>query len=350
MMPKAQWLVFLVLLFVNGGAVQADLPFDFYVAADTRQYAGPGTYDSCAYFRGVTEAMQSLGPAAFVISPGDIDPPSGVQWTLTDTLGADVMWYPTVGNHELPGGGSESSYGANLAWLAAYNYDANGPLVPPNIVRLGPSTCPTTTYAFDYANAHFVILNEYCDQDGNHATDGDISDTLYTWLRDDLQANTLPFVFVVGHEPAYPQPDEESGRVRHLGDSLDRHPAHRDRFWDLLWQEGVTAYFCGHTHNYSATRIDGVLQIDAGHARGQGDVGARSTFLKVSVDAGQVTFTTYRVSPTDPCAYQMTDQWSVEPLAVKVRWAQPWYDESWAAPLLILSLAVVAFRAWRWQR
>ena len=117
---------------------------------------------------------------------------------------------------------------------------------------------------------------------------------LYNWLAADLSATDRTHVFVFGHEPAYVQPDADNGRVRHLGDSLDQHPAHRDRFWNLLRDERVVAYICGHTHNYSAVEIDGVWQLDAGHARGRGDSGARSTFIMINVDASGVTFRAYR--------------------------------------------------------
>ena len=99
----------------------------------------------------------------------------------------------------------------------------------------------------------------------------------------DLEANEKPVVFVVGHEPAFPQPDDESGRERHMNDSLNNHAANRDRFWQCLKDFDVTAYICGHTHNYSAAVIDGMWQIDAGHARGTADAGARSTFLGIAV-------------------------------------------------------------------
>jgi len=252
--------------------------FAFAVTADMRQYAGPGLYDSVHYFRGACEAIAALGDVAFMVSPGDIDPPLGVQWTLSQTFGADFPWYPGVGNHE-------AETPDDVAWLQAYDY---GPVNP------GPSGCPTTTYSFDYGVAHLVMLNVYCDAGGPTETDGKISDHLYEWLAADLQATDQPYVFVFGHEPAFPQPDAETGRERHIGDSLDAHPASRDRFWDLLAAHGVVAYICGHTHNYSAVRIDGVWQLDAGHARGKGDRGAPSTFLVIRVEKDAVILETYR--------------------------------------------------------
>lgn len=251
--------------------------FTFAVTADMRAYSGPA-YDTPQYFRGACEAIADLGGGAFMVSPGDIDPPAGVRWTITQTLGITTTWYPVVGNHE-------KETAADMDWLRSYAY---GPVNP------GPSGCPTTTYSFDYQNAHFVILNEYCDETGDTATDGDVSDHLHGWLAGDLEATEKAHIFVFGHEPAYPWPDADNGRIRHLGDSLDQYPTHRDRFWSLLEQEGVTAYICGHTHNHSAVKIDSVWQLDAGHARGKGDTGARSAFILIHVDGPVVKFETYR--------------------------------------------------------
>jgi hypothetical protein len=268
--------------------------FAFVVASDMRQWAGPGAYDTPDYFRGAVEAIGGRGPGELMLSPGDIDPVGGVYWTITSTLGSDYAWFPIVGNHELPGAGNESSPGANMAWLRAYDYDANGPGMPPDLVRAGPAGCPETTFSFDYGNAHFVVLNQYCDESGDTATDGDVPDHLYDWLVADLAATDREHIFVFGHEPAFPQPDADNGRLRHENDSLNKYPAHRDRFWAFLSMPRVRAYFCGHTHNYSAVQIDGVWQIDAGHARGMGDTGAPSTFLIVHVDGPQVRFEAYR--------------------------------------------------------
>jgi hypothetical protein len=258
--------------------------FAFAVTADIREWAGP-LYDEPSYFRGALEAIAALGGTDFMVSPGDIDPPPNILWTITRTLGTTYPWYPVVGNHELPGGGNEISYGSNMVWLRAYDK---------GLVNPGPSGCPTTTYSFDYQNAHLVMLNEYCDIYGDDLADGNVTDHLYDWLTSDLDATRQPHIFVFGHEPAYPQPDADNGRLRHEDDSLNRYPEERDRFWRLLRESRVTAYICGHTHNYSTVWIDGVWQVDVGHARGLGDTGAPSTFVIISIDDLNVAFDVYR--------------------------------------------------------
>jgi len=79
-----------------------------------------------------------------------------------------------------------------------------------------------------------------------------------------------------------------------MEDSLNANPANRDRFWKLLNKAGVLAYICGHTHNYSVVKIEGVWQIESGHARGKGDLGAPSTFLIIHVNGDSVEFNSYR--------------------------------------------------------
>ncbi len=259
--------------------------FEFAVSADQRQYAGSGQYDTSSYFRGAMEALDLLDPGVFMVSPGDIDPVADQRWTIDAVLGAAYTWYPVVGNHELPGDGSESYTGENMDYLRAYNYGS---------VNGGPTGCPETTFSFDYDNVHFVVINEYCDLAGDTATNGDIPDHLYNWLVTDIQGTTKDHIFVFGHEPAYPLPDMDNNRLRHETDSLNQNAANRDRFWNLLRDEGVLAYMHGHTHNTSAEKIDGVWQVDVGHARGAGDTGAASTFTKVRVSGTVATLDIYR--------------------------------------------------------
>lgn len=265
----------------------------FSVASDMRSYTGCNR----DHFRGVCDAIDAGGKGAFMVSAGDVSPPMETFSIIQSHLGHDYTWYPVVGNHE-----AETS--VYMRWLRAFN--ENG-IALPNIVHAGPPGCEETTYSFEYGNAHFVVLNEYYDGASDRATNGDVHDALHDWLIQDLDANAKPVVLVFGHEPAYPQPDAYTGRLRHEDDSLNIHPQNRDRFWQTLNTYGVTAYVCGHTHNYSAVRVrsdgsidpsgtTGVWQIDSGHARGTGDRSAPSTFVMFwVVEDGSVWFSAYRL-------------------------------------------------------
>jgi hypothetical protein len=206
-----------------------------------------------------------------MISPGDIDPIPAVRSTLDRFFGYNYVWYPVIGNHE-------AETPQDLIWLHVWS---TGPI--PGLVRQGPPTCKATAYSFDHGIAHFAVLNQYCDDKSEKGVKGDVVSVVHDWLVADLAGNRKPVVFVVGHEPIVAVPDMDNGRVRHKGDSLDAHPESAKRFVDLLRQHNVTAYLTAHTHNASVTNIAGVWQIDCGHARGLGDKGARSTFMKVHV-------------------------------------------------------------------
>lgn len=261
--------------------------FTFSVTCDMRRYAGiEGAFNDSSYFRGACEVIKRFGPGEFMVSPGDIDPPANVRATISQVLGEEYLWYPVVGNHE-------EETASDMDYLRAYDYDANGD-APPNIVNTGPPGAEETCFSFDFENAHFVAINQYYDGTSDVALDGYISEALYTWLAADLAATSKEHIFVIGHEPAFPRGDEYNNRKRHVGDSLDKYPGNRDLFWDLLDSADVTAYICGHSHNYSTYLVEGVWQIDAGHCRGTGDEGAPSTAMLIHVDEDKVSFDTYR--------------------------------------------------------
>ncbi len=255
--------------------------FSFIVTADMREYGG-SKYQDSKYFQGVCEAIELVGKGAFMISPGDIDPPWEVSETIARVLGDDYYWYPAVGNHEAETDG-------DMEWIREW-YGGK----TPGLVRRGPEGSEETTFSFEHGNAHFVLLNIFYDGDSDTGTDGDVVDELYDWLKSDLEANSKPVTFVFGHDPMVSIPDADNGRQRPVDDSMNAYPENNIRFQKLLREHGVAAYFCGHTHNYSDAKINGVWQIDAGHARGMGDTGARSTFLKVNVGDEGVSVEVYR--------------------------------------------------------
>ncbi len=271
-----------------------EITLAFAVASDMRDYAA----DDRRYFRGVAERLHDGGPGVFMVSAGDIDPPDVVYQTLTTYVSADYGWFPVVGNHE-------AEAAADMDFIRAF--DPGGAYVPENL-RSGPVGTESTTYSFEADGIHFVILNEYFDGISDTGTDGDVTDATYAWLTDDLANRTAETALVFGHEPAFVLPDIETGRIRHEGDSLDQYPSNRDRFWTALEDAEVTAYICGHTHNYSVKRFGSVWQVDSGHARGLGDTGAPSTFLMFyATTAGGLWLYPYRMD-TETNTYELTLQ------------------------------------------
>jgi len=253
------WILCLIPFHLLAGEQNWDNAFTFIIAADMRNFANEDNY-STKHFPGALHAIKRIGKGAFLISPGDIDadPPEAVREIITRVLGADYPWYPVIGNHE-----PESP--SMMEYLRNYNKDGKS---LPNLVNKGPKGCEETTYSFDWDSCHFVVINQYYDGERDWSADGDVVPELLNWLENDLQSTNKKFIFVFGHEPIISMPDLDNGRIRHQGDSLDKYPKNLFRFHQVMQKYGVLAYACGHTHNTSIGKINGIWQLDSGHARG----------------------------------------------------------------------------------
>ncbi len=259
---------------LSGSVLAAD--FSFTLTSDVQGATATSQYPAV-----LNDIAATGGPGVFMIFPGDAWPPNngGVDGCLRAKFGQNFVWYPVVGNHEL----DNADY---MQWTRNQYYSL------PYIVNPGPPNCTTTTYSFDYGNAHFVVLNEYYNGTSDVGTDGNIVPALYNWLAADLAATTKKWIFVTGHEPAYPQCDTDyPDQCRHIGDSLDQYPTNRNAFWALLDTYDVVAYFCGHTHTYYRYLKNGVWEVNNAYARG---TGTYDTYIRVTVGEDTVTFDAHR--------------------------------------------------------
>ncbi len=161
----------------------------------------------------------------FMVITGDFPNLSQTESVIDTQIDPDFLWYPVMGNHEV------SDNINNF-------YEIRDTKVPslPYIVDNGPAGSVNSTYSWDFQNAHFVAINGYWNGNtsagSDTAADGDIVPALNTWIGNDLAANGQTHNFAFIHEPAYPA-------HRHVGDSLDAHPANRDAFVATLNTYGV---------------------------------------------------------------------------------------------------------------
>lgn len=253
--------------------------FFFTVASDPHFQAA--NYDK------VLAAMQarSAGTGAFQVLVGDLcDKPGQSPQALRDKFdarfGASALLLTAVGNHDADV--AEKSDAMSWRRLEFERGRDGRKSLRERGFRPGPKGCEDTTFSWDEGNAHFVVLNLYwngrMEPGSDAAGDGDVVPALLSWLDQDLADSRKPFVFVFGHEPAFPL-------ARHVGNSLDAHPANRDAFWSLLSRGGVQAYFCGHIHFYSKLTRLGVRQLCDGHA---GRItGGDRVYLSVQVGASE---------------------------------------------------------------
>ena len=67
------------------------------------------------------------------------------------------------------------------------------------------------------------------------------------WLDGVLAKHKKPFVFSMGHEPAF-----MDGRHK---DNMDASPDKRDAFWESFIKAGARTFFCGHDHFYDHMKV-----------------------------------------------------------------------------------------------
>ncbi len=279
----------------------------FLVLGDCRNYPG---------FTKLLETAKALpeGPGLFVITTGDIDPPDLVRSEISKVIGTKFPWFPIVGNHE--------ANQAGMKYLRKYFSKEMRSSLPPQISNFtpGPADSSETTYSFDAGPVHVIAINEYWDGTGKPEADinahGDVAPALDKWLDEDLKKTKMPWKIVVGHEPAYPQEDQDWSKLkpnintmRHADSSLNSKAAHRDAFVKTLSDNHVAAYFCGHTHRYSRFQIPNttVWQIDSAQARGDDKGWKYDAFLIVSATSSEFKVNVYRNLKTRS-VFDLTDK------------------------------------------
>ncbi|MEN6320659.1 MAG: metallophosphoesterase [Syntrophaceae bacterium] len=158
---------------------------------------------------------------------------------MSPVYNAGIRVYPVRGNHD--------SRPKRLALLPRFEPSTDAPVQLKNafkdafpefyIPKNGPVHEEGLTYSFAHKNAFIVGLDQFIG--GRHTINQE-------WLHRQLKGNSLPHVFVYGHEPAF-ETDHK--------DCLAFYPIGRDLFWDTIGRAGAKVYFCGHDHFYNRALI-----------------------------------------------------------------------------------------------
>ena len=176
------------------------------------------------------------------------------QWTALENavqqIGAQ-QFYPCLGNHDTHG-----SLGALDDFRTAFSLPGNA-----------PGSLKGIAYSVDVGRVHLVCVStEY------PGAEHSLGDEQLDWLAGDLAQSSAPYVLVFGHDPAF-------AVGPHVGESLDYDPARRDRFWNILRDAHVTAYFAGHEHLYHRQDYDGLTQMILGSSGSDIDRGFGGEFV-----------------------------------------------------------------------
>lgn len=137
--------------------------------------------------------------------------------------------FPTMGNHDYGNLGYQSAttFSTNFAYFSIFSLPQNGESggVPSNSPKY---------YSYDYANIHFITLDSY----GSLNNPGS---PMYTWLANDLAANTQHWTVVYMHHPPYTQGTHDSDTELELIDM-------RTNIAPLLESYKVDLVLSGHSH------------------------------------------------------------------------------------------------------
>jgi acid phosphatase type 7 len=102
-------------------------------------------------------------------------------------------------------------------------------------------------YSYDYGNVHFLSLDSYGKE--NNATR--LYDTLgaqVQWIKQDLQANTQPWIIAYWHHPPYTMGSHNSDTEAELINT-------RQNFIKILERYRVDLILCGHSHDYERSKL-----------------------------------------------------------------------------------------------
>ena len=166
-----------------------------------------------------TDLLLMLGDNAYNVGT-DAEYQAAVFDMYPQILRNTVVW-PTLGNHDA---GTQPPPYYNIFTL-------------PTAAEAGGLASGTEAYySFDYGNVHFVCLDS---QESSRSPGG----AMMTWLNNDLNANTQPWVIAFWHHPPY-------SKGSHNSDTEGRLVDMRTNANPILEAHGVDLILGGHSHAY----------------------------------------------------------------------------------------------------
>ena len=201
---------------------------------------GDSGVSTLAQFR-VRDAMLDLvrgTPADLFLHVGDMAYTDGTEDEFTANFYGpyaeilrNVPIWPALGNHE--------GHTSVSATESGPYYD--GYVLPRAGEAGGLASGTEAYYAFDYANAHFVVLDSF---DSSRLPDG----AMLTWLREDLAATDQEWIIAFWHHPPYSKGSHDSDTEGELTEM-------REHALPILEDAGVDLVLGGHSHVYERSYL-----------------------------------------------------------------------------------------------
>jgi len=216
--------------FLTAPVVGSVKPFTAWILGDS----GSGSSNQVAVRDAMLDETRS-NPRDIILHLGDIVYEDGTDSEFTknhfavyeDILRHTVLW-PTFGDHE--------ARSANTSLGTGPYYE--GHVLPTAGEAGGEASGTEAYYSFDYANAHFIVLDSK-----TSSTDP----AMLTWLQVDLAATTQEWVIAYWHHPPYSKGQHDSDSAAENGGRLVQM---RENVLPILEAGGVSLVLSGHSHNY----------------------------------------------------------------------------------------------------
>ncbi|MBL0049757.1 MAG: metallophosphoesterase [Bacteroidetes bacterium] len=142
----------------------------------------------------------------------------------------NIPVFPCLGNHDYANVGyqSASALGTNFPYFSIFT-------VPTTGEAGGLASGTAKYYSYNYANIHFIALDSYGALNG-------AGSPMYTWLQNDLAANTQTWTVVYFHHPPY-------SKGTHNSDTETEMINMRQNIVPLLESYHVDLVLNGHSHS-----------------------------------------------------------------------------------------------------
>ncbi|MGV3504496.1 MAG: InlB B-repeat-containing protein [Adhaeribacter sp.] len=183
------------------------------------------------------ELLLLLGDNAYQ-SGTDAEYQSGFFSPYGSTILKNHVLYPAPGNHDYYSTSQSSRSGAYYNVFTMPRAGESG----------GVASGTEAYYSYDWGDIHFISLDSYGTESPGATRLYDTLGAQVTWVKQDLAANTKPWVVVYWHHPPYTMGSHNSNTEAELVEI-------RENFIRILERNGVDLVLTGHSHNYERSYL-----------------------------------------------------------------------------------------------
>jgi hypothetical protein len=189
-------------------------------------------YSAYTNFNGnqYTDLLLMLGDNAYL--DGNDEQYQSAVFDIYPEMLRQTPWFSCYGNHDGWSADSDTQTGPYFDILTH----------PTNAECGGVASGTEAYFSLDYGNVHILSLDSF---ESSRSTNG----AMYTWLAQDLAANTSDWLIAIWHHPPYTKGSHDSDNEDDY-ESDRSMPDMRENFLPLLESYGVDLVLSGHSHSY----------------------------------------------------------------------------------------------------